>query len=283
MANNSSVNRKTRSKSKVEDENLDANSQEELLASSITDDIIQAFRNEDVLEALAKAMSPFIKLAVQEAINNNMKELNHHVENLTSDNKRLNKITQDLTTENEALKRRVSAVEETLKSVQISERANNIILSGLKEETFAQRTAESAEPDSPQAESHASVERSVLALITDQLHIDAKPEHISIAYRLKKGKKDSIRPIFVKFSCRKMRDSVYAARKKLDGQNIFISEHLTRENSDLLFKARQMKREGQIFSAWSRGGLVYVKATNDVNCKPKLITSPLDLPHAIYT
>lgn len=256
------------------------NSEEFLLASSITEDIIEAFRNDDVLAAMAKALTPFISRAVKEAMDNSLQDINTRLHMIEDNNKILNEKTQELTVENLGLKNRLRAAEDALRTVELNERAHNIIISGLRESSYAERSTDSSATNSPQAESHAAVERTVLDVINNKLNVEAKPENIAVAYRLKKGQKDSTRPIFVKFTSRKVRDAVYSARKKLDGQNIYISEHLTKENSDLLFKARQLKRDGQIFSTWSRGGLVYIKMTDDVNAKPKLISSPLDLPNA---
>ena len=101
----------------------------------------------------------------------------------------------------------------------------------------------------------------------------------STAHRMKAGPKDAIRPIIVRFSSRRIRDTVYRAKKQLKQQSrsIYISEHLTKPSADLFFESRKLVRAKKIFSTWSQNGLIYIKVSSDVASKPKLIKCRTDL------
>ena len=85
-------------------------------------------------------------------------------------------------------------------------------------------------------------------------------------------------PIIVRFTSKKARDSLYASRTKLKGQNIFINEHLTSENAKLFTKARKLVNDKKLEGAWTTQGIVYAKLSNLPSARPKKVLSLRDLP-----
>jgi hypothetical protein len=102
---------------------------------------------------------------------------------------------------------------------------------------------------------------------------------ISTAHRLKAGPKDKTRPIIVRFSNRDVRNKVYSAKKLLKGSTsgVFISEHLTKPDSELFFEARKLLREKKIFAAWIQNGLVHVRFSPDPGTRATIIRCRADL------
>jgi len=109
--------------------------------------------------------------------------------------------------------------------------------------------------------------------------------HIWTTYihRMRAGPKDKCRPVIVRFTNRRVRNMVYAARKELKdlSDRVYISEHLTKAASDLFFDARRMVREKKIFAAWTQNGLVHICFTSDqaaraivVKCKADFNPKP---------
>lgn len=241
-------------------------------------DLIAALQSEAVTEAIANALSPRITAAVEETVTKSLLEINSQLQKLTDENKQLKQKTDELSTENKSLKLRLTTVEETIDTMDRNERNYSVIIAGLPEETYAERATESAKPDGASADSQKSVENTILAFINSKLHINAESDQISISYRLKKGKNDKYRPVYVKFVSRKLRNSVLAAKKSLKGERIYISEHLTRANLDIFHKVRILKKRERIHSFWTWNGQVYVKTSADQSCKPVLVKSPADLP-----
>ena len=79
------------------------------------------------------------------------------------------------------------------------------------------------------------------------------------------------RPIIIKFASYRARQSVLRARRRLKGSGITLAEDLTKENYDILRKARSSPRAT---SAWSQDGRIFVAlpATNGKTVK-KVIKS----------
>lgn len=265
---------------------------------SIVNDLVQALQNQDVTEALAKALDPFIKLAVEETVKSSLTELNNAMDKIKQENKIIQEKTNILKAENDSLKKRLSDIEDYLDVVERNEKSYNVIIRGLPETSYAERATQGAdEADIAQAEPQSSVEKSVLDLLQNKLNIPAVSDNIVSAFRLKSGKNDKTRPVLVKFESRKLRDKVLSAKRVLGrkrdneqdeaaGTNpedtaasrIYISEQLTKKISDLFFRARELKRKNHIHAAWTRNGKLYVKTSGELTCKPKQINSLDDLP-----
>jgi hypothetical protein len=64
-------------------------------------------------------------------------------------------------------------------------------------------------------ESHLSVKSTVQQFCMDMLGVEVQEQDISIAHRLKAGKKETTRPIIVRFATRRVRNLVLRAKKKL--------------------------------------------------------------------
>ena len=81
------------------------------------------------------------------------------------------------------------------------------------------------------------------------------------------------RPLIVKFTSYVKREEVYSARRKLreskpprtsglhgkDLKKVFITDNLTRRNQKVMFRARELRRRGQLWAAWSDGCQMKVK------------------------
>lgn len=247
--------------------------------NSLVVGLIAALQTDSVTEAIAKALSPHISLTVEETVTKSMVEVNKQLHKLNEENKQLKQQTQQLTNENEILKQRLSYLEEAVDAMDRSERCHNLIISGLPEESYAERATESGRTEGgAEAESQKSVEVSVMNFINKKMNIPVHLEQISVAYRLKKGKNDKYRPVFVQFLSRKVRNNILAAKKSLKGESIFVTEHLSKANLDVFHKVRLLKKRNLIHSFWTWNGRVYVKTSNDQSCKPLLVKSTADLP-----
>lgn len=71
-------------------------------------------------------------------------------------------------------------------------------------------------------------------------------------------------PLIVRFTVRQKRDELYHARKNLRGKNIFLSEHLTKTNSELFYNARQLKKAKEVDNCWTNKCKVYVLKNNRI-------------------
>ncbi|KAL4222883.1 hypothetical protein ACF0H5_018923 [Mactra antiquata] len=85
------------------------------------------------------------------------------------------------------------------------------------------------------------------------------------------------REIIVKLTSYRSRQKLYSKRHQLKSgsySNCFINEDLTLRRSSLLYKARQLKRCGDIVDSWSSDGNILVKTSNN---KVHVISSETNL------
>jgi hypothetical protein len=84
-----------------------------------------------------------------------------------------------------------------------------------------------------------------------------------------------VAPVIVRFTNRKARDAIYAARRKLKthSDRIFINEDLVKSTAELFREARKLVKGKILFSAWTSGGTVFVRTTNAAGERPLKIIS----------
>ena len=99
------------------------------------------------------------------------------------------------------------------------------------------------------------------------------PGDVDVAHRVGKHKPGKTRTIIARFATITKRQAFYDARRALRGAravpgsgltdevlgNTFISDNLTQQNEFLLYQARQLKKKGKLFAAWSDQGRLKVK------------------------
>ena len=118
----------------------------------------------------------------------------------------------------------------------------------------------------------------VISLVKDKMEIDLRPEDLDRSHRvpLRSHQRSSegrspVKPIIVKFSRYNVRREVYAARSLLKGTRIYVHEDLTRERSDLLFKARELQN---VARTWTYDGRIFALTKDNRKVK---ITKESDL------
>lgn len=222
------------------------------------EDLIVALRDPRVLEALAGIFETKLQSVIIE---------------LKKDSDQKATLISKLQTDLQSANSRIEALEAYT-------RRDNLIIAGLPIETFAD-VAATQETSSQGAEHSQSVEQSVLRLFNEQLGVRVLPSDISIAHRLKKRANIAGPPsTVVRFTNRKAREDVYAARRNLRhaSARIFINEDLNRTTADLFRQARLLVRSKRIHQAWTSSCTVYIKETGEPNCRPKKVLSLADLP-----
>ena len=119
----------------------------------------------------------------------------------------------------------------------------------------------------------------VTSLFNDKMKLSppVTPDMIDRVHRVGPKKEDRPRAILIKFATYRTRNHVFRSRWNLkqphqDNLNvggevateqikkqIFINEDLTRARSNLLFQARQLKKNGRIQDCWSWDGTILIK------------------------
>jgi hypothetical protein len=219
--------------------------------TSIIDELVSALKDEKVLEAIGalieRKLQPFVA-AISELKTNN-EELNLKATKLESD---------------------LNMANRKIDSLEAYNRADNLIVVGMPVVDYAEATSATSSDLTSSSETSATTERAIIELCRDKLNVGITTSDISIAHRLKKSNSSSgPAPIIVKFSTRKARDAVFAARRRLKGSStpIFINEDLTKVTADLFRRARLLFKNKRIYGTWTQKGSVYVKTSNDPGCR----------------
>jgi hypothetical protein len=251
------------------------------------EDFAELLKDPLVASALAKSLQPLLSLAMEESIGKRLDALKSQLCEVQTDNTRISKKCETLQAENVELRKMFDAHDGRIEASERYSRRDNIIITGLPEDSFAERATRPASGNlAAPSESHASVESTVLEFIQSTLGVDIAARDIAIAHRLRAGKNDQTRPIIVRFNNFRSRNLVIGARKKLKDDShtkgkVFISEHLTKLAAELFFDARRMVREKKVFGAWTHNGEIFVKIDNNATTKGTLISCKADLRNVV--
>ena len=125
--------------------------------------------------------------------------------------------------------------------------------------------------------------------IAKNLDMQMDEKDIDNVYRIKKHRKEGSskpEPIIVTFMRREMKEKFISLRRHRsmyareigfeDSQNqVFINDHLTKRSKELLWKARNLKREKNYKYVWYKNGNIYLRK-ND-NTEAMRISNESDL------
>jgi len=225
--------------------------------------LISALSNREVTEAFVAALQPTILASIH--------DLKVTIDNLRDEIAAKDVIITNLKSEvdclrndNSSLSKSLSNCETRLDLLETYTRVDNLVIKGLPEmlsEVVAANT-NTVSSDGPLGENSDTTMTAVLQFCDNALGVQLRPEDISIAHRLPKGKNDRTRPVMVRFSNRRSRDAVYVARRSLHSagmKDMYINEHLTKHHEQLFAACRKLRKEKRIHSTWTWHGITHVK------------------------
>ena len=125
-----------------------------------------------------------------------------------------------LTTNVTRLESDLISADKKIDALKAYTRADNLIIVGLPSTTFADAASAEGSDHTSNAESSVATEKAVLEFCQNKLDISIVTQDISIAHRLKKSTNSTeAPPVIVKFTTRKVREAVIAARRRLKGSS----------------------------------------------------------------
>ena len=155
----------------------------------------------------------------------------------------------------EDLRKEISALQDEVNSIQQYLRVNNLEIVGL-----------------PQPNENEDEETLIINALNNLEGIDApvRPKDIDISHPLPTNRKDGKPVHVVKFISRKTKGMILTA-KKLDANkqfkfrncDIFINEHLSKQNRALFAAAQEKKRALGYKYCWTRGGETRMRKTDN--------------------
>jgi len=235
------------------------------MAKLSVESLIAAFSNDKVIEALGKVLQPLIQLSFDEKLHQKWDSIQSGLESLKTELKLKHDQVQQLTKHNHDLTLKVQNQAITIERLEAYNRQENLIIQGLPH-SYAQAagsaTASAVANDDVQRENSTETEQMFLQMCNDKLKLSIDQKDISICHRLPKTDRQEYPPVVVRFTNSKARAAVFGARKKLwnvEGNKIFINEHLTRQARKLFGYARKLLKERKISQVWTTNGQAFVK------------------------
>ena len=218
------------------------------------------------------------------AIKSNLTTITESIDQIKSslqDNKKsvtdLLSVVDDLTKKIAERDKQITFLENKINEMEQYQKKDNIIISGpdLQLHTYS-HVAGSNEKDGQSAEDltenplslneENTMKTNFNTFVQKHLKISIKEEDILSIHKLRK-RHDGIEPVIVKFARNSTKRAVMSMRKKLKGTKIYINDHLTRMNSIIERKAREMKKSGSLHSSWTLNGRIFVKEKEHSNRK----------------
>lgn len=238
---------------------------------NITSNLISALKDESV------------RAIFGELIQDQLKKYAETVDFLLKENDRKNSEIDKLTAQLSDVNSQLGDLKKKSDALEAYNRRDNLIIAGVPIKSYSEAaTVSSMDNGNKLAECSTATEQAVLELCHNELKLDISSTDISVAHRLKTSQKSSKPPaIIVRFTNRKVREAVYAARLQLKNckEAIFINEDLTKNAADLFSQARKLVKENKLLKTWTHQGLVYIKSSSNPSVKPKLVESKADLPN----
>jgi len=188
-----------------------------------------------------------------------------------------------LTTKVNNLEDQLTAANQKIDELELYNRRDNLIISGLPMQNAAEAvTTATPENRSRNAEHSSCTENSVTELFNRHLNVPIVATDVSIAHRLKQNRATEGPPaVIVRFTNRKARDAVYAARRKLKNlreSRVFINEDLSKPTVNLFMHVSKLAKEKVIHSTWTSAGEVFYKLSSDTLSRPIRVQSSSELP-----
>jgi len=220
-------------------------------STTAVDELISALSDKRVIEAIAGILDEKLNKMMQAVVD------------LTDKNRRM---TDDIA----ELKNELKAANQKIEYLEGHNRLDNLIIAGLPVSNYAEAAAVSTSNDE-NPESSAVTESAVLQFVNNKLNVPVTPHDISFVHRLKSKPHERAPPnVIVRFTNRKARNAVFAARRQLratptapseNTQKIYINEDLTKNTAELYRRVRQLVKQKRLFRCWTAGGVVFVKKT----------------------
>ena len=199
--------------------------------------ILEALKDPDMIAALQAILTPIVNQAVTEAVKAKDEEI-------------------------ERLKRELADSKLKIDELEQYSRKNSLNITGLPETS---------------GESTSQLVRDLGAMIG----VNIGPADIDTCHRIGRQTTTRHRVIIVKFVRFDQRQELYAARRKLREvaapagaaftrqqlASVFISDNLTPHRQSVLYVARQLKRKGKLFAAWSDVGRLKVRVHQGGNTR----------------
>ena len=230
--------------------------------------IKQIFLEPDFIKSLQELLAPAIEAAVKIALDKQDEKIADLKENVTESKNKLAQAEEKLA----ATQDRLKEVEQQVEQLEAENRKGCLVISGV--------------PELPDEDTS-----SLVLDVARAAGVTLAAGDLDRSHRLgrQRGSIDKPRAILAKFGTYNKRQALFGQRKELSGhrvcdhpvltrqvlENVFISDFLTTKAQNTLFICRQLKKQKQLWAAYSTNGKVKVRVAE--NQPPRTVSDTSEL------
>lgn len=220
---------------------------------------LESFKSE-VFEELRKNTKEFAEFRTSlEFFSEKVDKSNELMEEVRESCKKIKKENFEIKEENRVLKKSVASLEQRMRNMEQYSRQSNIEISGVPE-----TKGENMED--------------LLEDVAKAVNVELKKERVVAAHRVPTYDSSRVPSIIVKFTTRLDRDIWIQAfrevrpltadkiNRRFSKAKVFINEHLSPENKQLLNKTKERAKEQGYKYVWSREGKIFVRWDKGEKC-----------------
>ena len=155
--------------------------------------------------------------------------------------------------------KRIIHLESRVSDLEQYTRINNVIVTGLhvKPRSYA-RAVNDDNGGEPGEMDVSSTEQQVAAFLQSK-GIDLDCNAIEACHPLPRRKTSDNPVVIIRFVNRKHKTALLRQGRKLKGSNVFLNDHLTKNNADIARMARNLKKQGKIQNTWTANCKIFIK------------------------
>uniref|UniRef100_A0A1A8AM46 Helentron 4 helitron-like transposon replicase/helicase/endonuclease n=1 Tax=Nothobranchius furzeri TaxID=105023 RepID=A0A1A8AM46_NOTFU len=157
--------------------------------------------------------------------------------------------------------KRVLLLETKVAELEQYTRLNYVIVSGLriKPQTYAIAVTNTNNGQQPDEEESTSVEQQVVVTFLKTKAVEVDSCNTEACHLLSRRSNSEKQAVIIRFANRKHKMTLIKQGKKLKGTNVYMNDHLTKQNADIARKARYLKEEGKIQHTRTSNCKIYIK------------------------
>lgn len=155
--------------------------------------------------------------------------------------------------------RRLLQLENRVAELEQHTRINDVIITGLhiKPRSYARAVTDDSGGE-PSEQEVSSVEQQVADFLQTK-GIEMDINKIEACHPLPRRDDGDRRTVIMRFVNRKDKSALLKQGRKLKGSNVYINEHLTKQNADIARKARLLRKQGKIQHTWTSNCKIFIK------------------------
>ena len=136
---------------------------------------------------------------------------------------------------------------------------NDVVITGLQLKPWSCARAVTANNGGEPGELDvSSTEQQVAAFLQSKgIHLDF--DNIEACHPLPRRNASDKQTIIMRFANRKHKTALLKQGRKLKGSNVYVNEHLTKQNADIARRTRFLKKQRKIQNTWTTSCKVFIK------------------------